>query len=135
MKRKEFLMSLGLLSIAPNLLSKNVESELSDNREEFKSNLLTLTMYQVGHINEILDKDLVWIMKPSKDNDGTYIPVVEGYVNKRVNVMDAFVKVEVVVLRQLSKLTNDDSMVLYHTTTAVDTSIYHRRLAIEKAVG
>lgn len=127
-------MSLGLLGLAPNLLSKNVESELSDNKEEFKSNLVTLTMYQIGHINEILDKDLVWIMKPSKDNDGTYIPVVEGYVNKRVNVMDSFVRVEVVILRQMSKLTNDDSMILYHAKLLADSSIYHRRLAIEKVI-
>lgn len=135
MKRKEFLMSLGLLSLAPNLLSKNVESELSDNREEFKLSVLTLTMYQVGDINEILDKDIVWIMKPSKDNDGTYIPVIEGYVNKRTNVMDAFVRVEVVALRQMSELTYGDSMILYHAKRLDDLSIYHRRLAIEKVMG
>jgi len=128
-------MSLGLLGLAPKLLSKDVQSEISDNIEEFKSSVVTLTMLQVGDVGKILDKDLVWIMKPSKDNDGTYIPVIEGYVNSRVILLGGIAKVEVVVLRQMSKFSNDGASILYHVTNAGEPIYYHRRLAIERIEG
>lgn len=136
MKRNEFLMSLGLIGIAPKLLSKGLQSELLvESKEEFKSSLVTLTMCQVGELNKISDKDLVWIMKPSNNNDGTYIPVIEGYVNSRTTIMGSIAKVEVVTLRQISKFSNDDYLVLYHVESLGSSEFYHRRLPIERIEG
>ncbi len=135
MKRKEFLMSLGLIGIAPKLLSKDLQPELPESKEEFNSSVVTLTMYQIGELNKILDKDLVWIMKPSNNNDGTYIPVAEGYVNSRTTIMNSFAKVEVVVLRQMSKFSDGDSLVLYHVESLGSAGYYHRRLSIESIKG
>jgi len=67
MKRKEFLMSLGLIGVAPKLLSKDVESASFNNNKAFKSNVVTLTIYQCGGLQDILDKDMVWIMKYNKE--------------------------------------------------------------------
>lgn len=133
MKRKDFLVSLGLMGIAPSLLSKNAKFELVDNKKEIKSDVVKLTMYQFG---DILDKDLVWIMKPDNiNNDVTYIPVIEGYINSVSVLYGGIYKVEVIIVRQVNHLNTDDSLVLYHAKISDDGRTYHKRFAIERIEG
>lgn len=134
MKRKEFLMSLGLIGVAPKLLSKDTESTSIDNKETFKSNLVTLTTYQCGLLQDILDKDIVWIMKYNKEN-GEFITAIEGYVNSNLILLGGIGKVEVVIIRQITSITNDDSILLYHSKILADNHYYHRRISIDRIEG
>ncbi len=132
MKRKEFLMSLGLIGIAPKLLSKDLQPELPESKEELIPSLVTLTMYQVGELSKMFNNDIVWIMKSSDISDGTYDAVIEGYIRSVTIIMGSIAKVEVAIIRQMSKLSNDDSLVLYHVESLGRDGLYHRRLSIER---
>ncbi len=133
MKRKEFLMSLGLISIAPKLLSKNVVNEPVEIKE-INPDLLTLTITEIAGLDNILNYDMVWIMKPSGNDDAQFVPVVEGHVISRFVSIEGIAKIEVATLRHLDKFNKKDEMFLYHWDTVLSGKGTHSKIFPIKSI-